>query len=133
MRSSCKPGTRACWAKPHPIPATPNATPSSATTFHFNLDLPASRSMSLRLELQNRAVVLVGQHVDETVGTLSDVADPLFEVGEQRFARDRKAFRVQDDALQHHAAHAADEQVAFPALELFAGVIQESGRRNRGH
>jgi hypothetical protein len=41
------------------------------------------RASGARLDSQQRAVVLVGEHVNEPVGTLAHVADALMQLGQQ--------------------------------------------------
>ena len=90
-----------------------------------------------RLEAQQHAVVLVGDHVDQAVGALAHVADALVQLRQQRLAPQLFQLVVQHHALQaararHLAApRAAHEEVALPRREAIAGIEGHSRRRDR--
>src|SRR5687767_12037018 len=52
-----------------------------------------------RLEAQQRTVRLVGQQIDEAVGSLAHLANTLLELGQQDVPPDRQPVRAEDDAL----------------------------------
>ena len=81
------------------------------------------------------ARALVGQHVDESIGTGLDLTDPLPQVGKHRvIASGRLPFRVERDTrdeLTGAVAHRADKRLPFPLRELVAVIDRQTGDRNR--
>src|SRR5262245_5987192 len=92
---------------------------------------------SLRLDAQHRAVVFVGQQIEQTVRTLPHLTDALAEFAEERFTAHFLHLRVEDDPFEMTGAgdlagaHRAGERVAFPAREAIAGVHRQPRRRDR--
>src|SRR5206468_4564206 len=91
------------------------------------------------LDAQDRAVVFVGQQVEQSVWTLPYLADPLPQFAEQRFATQFFGVGVEDDTFEVAGprdlagAHRADEDVALPAWKAIAGVngqARSCDRRN---
>src|SRR5688572_15532323 len=77
------------------------------------------------LDLQHSPERLVGDRVDEPVGSRLHLADALFQLGEEDLAAGRLALCVELhalDVLPGVVAHRADERVAFPRRELVAVV-----------
>src|SRR5687767_8694083 len=78
--------------------------------------LPADRG---RLELEDRAVFLVGQHIQQAVRTLLHVADALAQVREECLAAQFLPILVEDDALHlAGAGNAAELQAAHEQVVL---------------
>src|SRR5688572_21181564 len=84
------------------------------------------------LELQERRLVLFGQHVEQPVGPLADVADALVQIAQQRLAAQLVPVVVEHNPLQLAGTgnlalpHAAHEQVALPVRKAVAGVERHS-------
>jgi hypothetical protein len=93
------------------------------------------RSLS-GLDSQQRPIVFIGEDVQQSVRSLAYVANPLVQLGEQRFATQLFEFVVQDDPLESACARhfattrAADKQVPFPGRKSVAGVERQPGRGN---
>jgi len=95
------------------------------------------RSERRRFDTQQCTVVLVGDHVEQAVGPLPHVANPLMQVAEQPLAAQLLELVVEHDALEAARARnladarAADEQVTFPRGKSIAGVERQAGRCDR--
>src|SRR4051794_25571494 len=76
-------------------------------------------------DAEQRAFVLVCEHIEETVRALPHIADPLLQIGQQVLLKNH-AVRVQDDALEERASHAPDEDVALPPWKLVARVERQT-------
>src|SRR4051812_39305640 len=93
--------------------------------------------MLVWLEAQERAVVLIRQDVQQTVGSLPYVADALMKLGKQRLATELFVLLVDDHALERAgvrnltATGAADEQVALPRRETITRVEGDARRADR--
>src|SRR5262249_43790365 len=97
-----------------------------------------SRTVLLRrLNSQQRTIVLVSDDVDQSVWSLTHVANALMQFGQQALAAQFFELVVHDDALQSAGARhfatprGADEQGALPRGNLVAGIEGEAGRRDR--
>src|SRR6185503_7769426 len=72
-------------------------------------------------------------------GSLTNVANTLMQLGQQRLATQFLELVVHHHALEPArarnlaAARAADEQVAFPGGDAIGGVEREARRRDRGN
>src|SRR5687768_17869407 len=55
---------------------------------------------SARLDAQHRAFILVGDHVQQSIGALLHVANALAQVDEQRLAAQLFHLRVEEDAVE---------------------------------
>src|SRR5258708_19260280 len=92
---------------------------------------PESR---LRLDLDHRPIVFFRQDVNQSVGSLADVAHALMERLQHRFPPLLPQLVVENDPFQvtgarYSSAHdAADEDVALPFRKLVAAVEQQAGR-----
>src|SRR5262252_3792895 len=135
-------------ARSQPAPASA-ASPTSAAARGALMDtfIPPSPSclaerrpafeLLLRLDTQHRALGLVGDHVQQAVGTLLHVANALAKIGEQRLAPQLLHLLVEEDAIEMTRARdlalaqSADEHVAFPLRELVARVEREARDRDR--
>src|SRR5262245_8370038 len=88
------------------------------------------------LDAQQRAVVLVRDHVQQPVGPLPHVTNPLVQVRQQPFATQLLELVVQHDALERPGARnladarAADEQVALPRGNLVSRIEREARWRD---
>src|SRR5262245_10313619 len=105
---------------------TPGATTSPDSAF---IGLLALSLESIRgFDAENRAVVFVGEQVQELVRTLPHVANSLPQIHEQHLAPQLFHVLVEQDPLQMPGAgdlahaHAADEHVALPLRQLAARV-----------
>ena len=91
------------------------------------------------VDTKQRAVGFVGKQVEQAVGPLPDVADAVVEVAEYTFAVEFFPLVVEIDALQVAGtrdfafAHAADEQIVFPAGIAVAGIEVQAGDGYGGH
>src|SRR5579863_3104131 len=87
-----------------------------------------SDSLFRRFQTQQCAVVFIGEHVNQTVGTLAYIADPLLQIGEQRLSAGLIPIRVENDplemadALYAAAEKRAHQHIVFPIREAVAGV-----------
>src|SRR6478752_10070359 len=90
-----------------------------------------------RLDANQCAVVLVGDHVNEPVGSLTNVANPLMQIRQQPLAAQLLELVVHDHALERARARnlanpcAADEEIALPRWEAVARIEGEPGWRDR--
>src|SRR5262249_742993 len=81
-----------------------------------------------RFDAKECALLLLRQQVQETVGALAHVADPLLQINEQRFSAKFFHFLVENDAIETAGdryfalPHPTDEDVAFPIREPAARV-----------
>src|SRR5580693_3603740 len=89
-----------------------------------------------RLNLEDCTVDLFREKVNQSVPTLADVTNTLFQLTEEHFAAGLPHLVVEHDTLDSarsiHAArhHAPDHQVAFPCRKLVARVEQQARRRD---
>src|SRR5678816_2790278 len=94
--------------------------------------LPAAaadrRRSRSRLDPKERAIILSGQHVQQSIRPLPYVADPLLQFAKHRFAVELLPLFVEVDPLEMTGArdlalaHAASEEMTFPLRKAVAGV-----------
>src|SRR5688572_6499821 len=120
------------------------STASSAKTRNliggeYDINAAIVRSLPSRLDPQQRAVALVGDHVEQPVRALPDVADAPAFVLEQRLAAGLFHRAVEHDALDAPrtrnlaVAHTTDEEIALPLGESLARIEGHARRRDRRH
>src|SRR5690554_8233159 len=90
---------------------------------------PAEQHKSgCRLDSKHGAFVLVRDDIEQPVGPLLDVADPLSEVEQQRLAPQLLEALIEEHAVEPSGARdlavaeAADEKIAFPLRQCVAQV-----------
>ena len=98
---------------------------------------PEPSDLRRRFDPQQRAVVFVGDDVEQSIRSLTHVANALMQLGEQGLAAQLFELVVHHHSLESSSARnlatprAADEQVALPGRNLVARVEGEPGRRDR--
>src|SRR5262245_44757571 len=75
-----------------------------------------------RLDSQQRSRGFVSQQIQKTVGSLANLANPLFELRQKRLTPRRQALLIQHDELQLLANERTDEHAAFPRGEFVSRV-----------
>src|SRR5688572_19822420 len=131
-------GAGAClcaWA------AAIRATPRPIVTRKRIRNLRAAYAATLwsRLDPQQGPLFFVRQYVQQAVRTLADVADPLPQIDEQRFAPQFFHFLVEQDPLEVSCTRdltspkGAHENVALPLRQLVAGIEGQPGRGDGRH
>src|SRR5262245_33515756 len=126
----CASSARARWS-------TSNADSIPIRVMRSAMFMCLSRYWFGRLDANERSVVLFGQHIHVSVGTLSHVADALAELAQHRLTPDFFPLVVELDALQLTGSRrltlpqSADEQAALPSSEAIAGVERHARERNR--
>src|ERR1700749_3388764 len=106
---------------------TLSSAPSGSSAGRSPGPQPDTRACSLRrrLDSQQSSIVLVGEKIEQTVGALPDIADPLVQVREQGFAallpvlvehNPLNMSRPRQAALRHRP----DEEVGLPCGEAVA-------------
>src|SRR6185437_5248304 len=98
--------------------------------------------LRLWLEAHQCAILLVGHHINQTIGTLPHVPDALLEIREQRLAAGFVPVLIEDDPLEMSDTlngapkHRPDQHVVLPSGEAVAGVKRHtrgSDRRRPEH
>src|SRR6516164_7037485 len=99
----------------------------------------AGKPSGRRLDSEKSARVFIGQQVEQPIGALTNITDPLVQFGEYRLASKLFHLVVEDDTLNvprarnFTRAHAADEGVVLPSRKSLAGVNRHPRHCDGGH
>ena len=93
--------------------------------------VPGAAGVITAIDLQDNARILVGQHIQQAIGTRPNVANTLMKFRQNRLPLNRVSL-FEGDALEMACRarasfeHRTDEGVALPVGKLVAGVKRQS-------